>query len=521
MRNYDAAQSRRGNSGWAPGNTGPTGALAGSLPALRARARDLDRNNGYYRAAVRTLVQHEIGAGITPSSNLSQNRVRGSGLDVAAAKRVDSARDNMWLRWAETTLFDFDGRQNVYGLQALARRTAINSGECLLRERVLSAADARRLGSPLRLQYQILEGDFLDTSRDGPRGDGSVVIQGIEFDRDGRRTAYWLHRTHPGEGTAWNLRTGSESVRVPAAEIVHLFRQDRPGQMRGVPEGTAAIIALQDLADYAEAWLMRGKIEACLGVIIHDATGSEAAPNPITAAQAGQGDEAGLPQDPTISADITVSPGMVMQLPAGKTVTTLSPSSSGGQVEFMRQALRSVAAAFGVGYDQVSTDTSQANYSSTRAARLQLAAQVEQTQWHLLIPTLCQPVWAAMCRIGFIQGLWVDAPALAEWQPPPMPVVEPAVDYPAIRDAVRSNLLSLRKAILQQGYNPEHLLAEIASFQNLADKLGVVGDADPRRTSQQGQIQAALAPTDKAAPPTAPTPETPAPADKNAPAGEE
>ena len=53
-----------------------------------------------------------------------------------------------WKAWAETPLIDFEGRHNAYGLQALARKTAADTGECLLRERALTSAQALPAEAP-------------------------------------------------------------------------------------------------------------------------------------------------------------------------------------------------------------------------------------------------------------------------------------------------------------------------------------------------------------------------------------
>ena len=127
-------------------------------------------------------------------------------------------------------------------------------------------------GGPSRaipMQIQVLEPDYLDPSRDGARG-GNEVREGIEYDPAGRRVAYWLFDRHPGE---WRTLTRAtlESRRVPASEVLHVYRQDRPGQMRGVSWFAPIALQLQDLADHQEAQLLRQKIAALSGT---KATGS-------------------------------------------------------------------------------------------------------------------------------------------------------------------------------------------------------------------------------------------------------
>ena len=64
------------------------------------------------------------------------------------------------------------------------------------------------------LQLQVLEADQLDTAKTEELRDGGFVVQGIEFDRLGRRRGYWLYPTHPGAG-----RGALVSHRVPADRV--------------------------------------------------------------------------------------------------------------------------------------------------------------------------------------------------------------------------------------------------------------------------------------------------------------
>ena len=56
--------------------------------------------------------------------------------------------------------------------------------------------------------------------------DGGRIVQGIEYDRDGRRVAYWLHPDHPGDGVLLRAKQ-YKSVRVPADTVAHLFERQR------------------------------------------------------------------------------------------------------------------------------------------------------------------------------------------------------------------------------------------------------------------------------------------------------
>jgi capsid protein len=55
---------------------------------------------------------------------------------------------------------------------------------------------------------------------------------------------------------------GIDTVRVAAAEIIHLFRPLRPGQIRGEPWLARALVKLNELDQYDDAELVRKKTAA-------------------------------------------------------------------------------------------------------------------------------------------------------------------------------------------------------------------------------------------------------------------
>ena len=78
---------------------------------------------------------------------------------------------------------------------------------------------------------------------------GNVIRAGIEFDRLGRRVAYHLYRAHPEDGALAPMsgNGGTETVRIDAPDILHLFRPLRPGQIRGEPWLARALVKLNEL----------------------------------------------------------------------------------------------------------------------------------------------------------------------------------------------------------------------------------------------------------------------------------
>jgi lambda family phage portal protein len=453
-RHYEAAQPGRRTSGWHRSGADANAANGPALAALRWHSRDLVRNNGWARQALQVIARNSVGWGIVPKPV------------GAGAEAVERARE-LWKRWAaDTTECDADGRLTFYGLQRLAIETIAESGEVLIRRRRRRAED----GLAIPLQLQVLEPDFLDTAKDAISGpSGGPIIQGVEFDAIGRRVAYWLFEEHPGS----NRNASFVSRRIPAADILHVFRVERPGQVRGVSWFAPAIVKLKDFDEYEDAVLMRQKIAACFAAFVTETDGVD---NPIGAKD---------PENPLVE---TLEPGLVSYLPPGKNITFAAPPPAGDNESFSATTLRRIAASMGVTYEDLTGDYSKVNFSSARMARLAHWANVHDWRWNMLVPQLCNGVWGWAMEAASIAGLIRETPR-AEWTPPPMPMLEPDKEGLAYARLVRTGSMTHDEMVREQGGDPETHWAEYAEGLKRLDQLGIVLDSDARKTTSAGLLQ--------------------------------
>lgn len=103
----------------------------------------------------------------------------------------------------------------------------------------------------------------------------------------------------------------------------------------------------------------------------------------------------------------------------------------------------------------------------------EMGRNVDSWRWQLLIPAFCH-------RVGKWFADYNSVAIKPEWTPPARTMVDPAREVPPIRDAVRSCLMSPQEAMREQGYDPQRLMQEWQQFTEMADKLGLVLDIDPR-----------------------------------------
>lgn len=443
LRHYEGASIGRRTQGWSKTSTDGSASTAPFVGRLRDVARDLVRNNPYAESALATIVDHTVGWGI-----------------------VARPKSEWWTQWTETTACDADGRNDFAGLQKLVMRTVAEAGEVLVRRRLRRPED----GLPIPLQLQVLEPDFLDTSKHGyTLPNGGRIVYGIEFDPLGRRVAYWLFPEHPGN-SAW---PSVASQRVPADGVLHIFKPMRPGGVRGSSWFAPVLVRFKDFDEFEDATLMKQKIAACLAVITSDVDG--------TATPLGTADDTSTP-----GLDY-VEPGGIHNIAPGRQVTVLQPPSVREYPEYCMVTLRAIAAGLGVTYEDLTGDYTNMPFSAARMSRLRHWSRVEDWRWRLLIPQFCDPVHAWAAQAATIMGL-PTAPK-ASWTCSPMPMIEPDKEGLAVMRLARAGATSLPEIIRERGYDPDELLTEIAAFQKKLDAMGIVLDSDPRKMTQAGQWQ--------------------------------
>lgn len=473
-RHYEGAAAGRRTQGWNRSSGDANAVTRSGIARLRDVARDLVRNNGHAESAIETIAGHTVGWGI-----------------VAKPKKPNPKLLAAWKAWAETTACDADGRHDLAGLQDLVMRTVVEAGECLVRRRRRRLED----GLPFPLQLQVLEPDFIDTSKTGTRyvenAEGRMVaagriISGIEFDALGRRTGYWLFPEHPGA----EIYQAGQSQFVSAENVLHVYRTKRPGQARGVSWFAPVLLKFKDWDEYDDAQLMKQKIAACLAVLTTDTSGN--------APPVGKEDD----EDPVID---SLEPGMVLNLPPGRDIEVVTPPTVGDYPAYSEISLRAIAAGLGVTYEDLTGDYTNMPFSAARMSRLRHWARVEHWRWQMLVPQFCIPVWDWAMEAAAVLGLAAaDELPAAEWTAPPMPMIEPDKEGLAYARNVRAGIMSLQEALRERGYDPETVLEEIAETNKMLDDLGLVLDSDPRRVTQQGQAQKATgSTTTEAAPETA------------------
>ncbi|MEM7223003.1 MAG: phage portal protein [Pseudomonadota bacterium] len=419
---------------------------------LRKRAAHFVHSNPWAAQARRALVASIVGSGLKPQSNHPNEAAR-------------KALAELWSR--HELVIDAEGRTDFTGLQAAVVGSMVVGGEGFARARLRRPED----GLEVPFQLQLLAPEQVDMALHRDQPEGARIRAGVEFDRLGRRVAYHVFPTHPGDPLGMTALTARP---LPEAFVDHVFLATAPGQVRGISWLAPGLLRLHELDAFEDATLVGQKVKALYAGFITDVNGDGAG---FADGQPGSVAEHGL------------EPGTLRMLQPGQDIKFSDPTKAGDSYgEYVKTQLCAFAASVGLTYEQVSNDLSNVNFSSMRAGAIEHRRFVEQVQKSVLIPQFCQRVWNRFVRLAVVSGALPardfdrdPRPYLSvTWRRPGWPHINPVDDVKAEREAVEARFRPRSDVIASRGLDPEQVDADIAADAKRAGRSESTEDAMER-----------------------------------------
>ena len=418
------------------------------ITRLRARARELSRNNPYVRQYLNLLKVNVIG----PDGFKLQAQVRNN--DGRLAKLYNDRIEAAWYDWckAPTT----DGKLSCIDAQQLALATVAGDGEILVRMH-------RGPGVPNRygLALELVDADLLDEAYFRAPGGGQPEIRmGVEVDAYGRPQAYHLwDGPAPLLGLPYPERA---RIRVPADQIIHLYAPGRCNQTRGTSWLAPVMYSLNMLAGYAEAEITAARVGASSMGFFTRKDGDTG-----VAAR----------EDGNLGFD--ANPGSLAFAPEGYDFAPWDPHHPNNNYPaFIKAVLREIASGLGLSYNVLANDLEGVNYSSMRSGLL-----IERDLWRSLqrwwVAAFLDRVYTAWLEQALLSGgLVMDTRdprkwRAARWAARGWPWVDPSKDVDATIQGIQTGLESRTDALAEQGKDLEDVLEQLAAEKELAAQYGV------------------------------------------------
>jgi lambda family phage portal protein len=442
---------------------GPNSALSKNA-SIVARSREAHRADPWAVALTAKSVANGVGTGIEARP-------------IWGNKAQKSAQKKLWKRWCKRC--DADGVLIFAGIQALVWREWKEAGECFVRLRTRREED----GLPVPLQLQVIEAEQCPSHYHGTASNGNAIRYGIEFDKIGRRRAYWMYRTHPGDPDQSGSTGLNDLVRVPAEQVLHIYQPLRAGQMRGVAASAASLVMMLNLQLLSDAKLENYKLANLYSLFfVSDAQagqqlGGESPVDDIETDEDENGPIAGL------------EPGTAQVLPPGVKPEFSDPPTPGSDyAEYLRGLLMAIAASHGVPYEVLTGDLRDVSDRALRLILNEFRRTIEMEQWLTLIPLLCDGVRGVWYDMAVLAGK-LSIPGYADirddvietvWVPQGWPYSHPVQDVDADIKAIRAGLASRSGTNMSNGEDGEAIDAEQVEDNSRADDLGLTYDSDSR-----------------------------------------
>lgn len=427
---YDAARTTDDNRRhWA--NADHLSAAAANDPAtrrtLRNRARYEVANNSYARGIVSTLANDIIGTG--PRLQV---------IDDPEAREIEEA----FGKWSKAV-----------GLAAKLRtmqksRTTDGEGFGVL---------VRNPKVPHQVQLDVLlvEADQIATPDLSPWS--PTEVDGIKLDEYGNPVEYHMLKAHPGDAL-WGGRTDYDVI--DPRFMIHWFRQDRPGQVRGVPDLLPALPLFAQLRRYTLACIAAAEIAA-------DIAGVMKTNGPAD-------DEDDAPRGTPFEA-VEIEKGMLLTMPDGYDVTQFraeQPTTT--YPMFKGEILNEIARCIDMPYNVAACNSSGYNYASGRLDHQTYyqSVRVEQSGVELVILSRIFLAW--LVEYDMARGLKrrKNAPAV-QWFWDGREHVDPAKEATAQATRLESHTTTLAQEYARKGQDWEEQLTQRSKELALMRKLGL------------------------------------------------
>lgn len=436
---FDAAQTTKDNAKhWGAAEFLSADAEADSnvRKILRTRARYEVQNNSYARGIVKTLAEDTIGTGPRLQMLLDDEEMN---------RRIE----HDFQAWAKKTHLP-------------AKLRTIRMARCQDGEAFMLLARNPTLKTNVTLDMQLIEADRVT---DEELAVDPNCIDGVTFDQFGNPKSYKVLKKHPGGTDSFD----TEFVTVKAENMIHVFRQDRPEQHRGIPEITAALPLFAHLRRFTLAVVSAAEAAADFaGILYTDAPANGEADN-VEAMDT-----------------IQLERNMLLTMPGGWKMSQVDPKQPVTTYgEFKREILNEIARCLSMPFNIAAGNSSGYNYASGRLDHQTYykAIKVDQSFMEAEVLDRILEPWLREWNLATASGVDLcDCRHVWFWDG--QEHVDPSKEATAQQKRLESRTTNLAIEYAKQGRDWEVELRQIAKERELMKGLGI-DDAGKTRDSNE------------------------------------
>lgn len=407
--------------------------------------RRLYAENPLARGLIDTLVANKIGMGLNVDA--TEKTARGKPFD-----RKNKRVNDKWQRWQKGS--DLDGLMSFEGeAQRLIQTEMELTGEALVIRDVLDK-DVREIP----LSIEIVQSERLtpeDRVTDKiPKG--NKVVQGVEFNKEGKRVRYHLYKVHPSDSL-----TNPETTAVEADRVIHYFHREFAGQVRGKSRLGPVAKNFEALNQFLDWWLTKARLSASFAVLLKR-QGINPAPGRMLARPS-------LDQKDTDGNPLSyIEGGTLLEGGPDDSLESASPRVEGADhADFVKIQVRTIAAASGVSYEVLMRDFTGASLSSARMSELE-----DRRRWmpatQEFRENVCGRVWewfADVAKVAGAEDFQANRPPSVEWTSTPREYSDKLKEVQADRLLIELGAETRKRVARKNGTRVEDNLTAEGAYQ--------------------------------------------------------
>lgn len=298
-------------------------------------------------------------------------------------------------------------------------------------------------------------------------------VDGIVFDERGNPQTYHVMRQHPGDPIVMNW----DYDEIPARNMLHWFRCDRPGQLRGIPEITPALPLFSQLRRYTLAVIEAAECAADFAVVL--ATDSMPDADSMPAGQSSY-------LDPFDSTEI--DKGMMVTGPAGYKPYQMKPEQPTATHDaFCKTILKEIFHCLNMPYAVGSGDFADDSYSSGRLGKQTYMRSIKVQRHPLHYKILDRVFTAWLNEAVMIEGYFGDVRLPAtdardiphQWHFRDEPYVDPLKDAQADEQDLANCTSTLAEKCAERGLDYRDVIKQQGKEKKLRQEAGIYVDPNP------------------------------------------
>jgi lambda family phage portal protein len=406
---------------------------------LRNRARYEVANNSYAKGIVLTLANDTIGTG--PHLQM-----------LTDDPRTNARIEEVFEEWADA--IDLAGKLRTM------RMARSESGEAfgLL-------ANSPNINSDVKLDLRLLEAEHIASPWHLGWRDSDREFDGIVLDAYGLPAAYRVLKHHPGDTGSWHSGMADPAAfnTLPASSILHYFRPDRPGQLRGIPDITPALPLFAQLRRFTLAVIAAAETAADFAAVLYTDAPANGEADPLE------------PMD-----EVALEKRLATVLPGGWKLGQIhaeQPTTS--YAEFKREILNEIARCLNMPFNVAAGNSSGYNYASGRLDHQTYFKSLRVEQDHLRVTVLDRLLRAWLDEAVLVEGLIPQSmrfrgiPIPHTWFWDGVEHVDPAKEANAQATRLVNHTTTLAAEYARQGRDWEDELKQRAKELALMNQLGL------------------------------------------------